>query len=41
VSDEPDWRQARPYLEQISTVAAGSRIDGDEGLVRFVVELEE
>jgi hypothetical protein len=40
-SDDPDLREARPYLQQISRVAAGFRIDDEQSLVRFVVELED
>ncbi len=35
----PEFQRARRYLDPISTIAAGTRTEGDERLVRIVVEL--
>jgi hypothetical protein len=37
--NDPGFAQARRYLDQISSVAAGGRVDGDRSLFRIVVQL--
>ena len=39
--DDPDFAQACTYLEQISTIAAGSTTDGDQTLFRIVADLTD
>jgi hypothetical protein len=40
-SDDPDFNTARPYLDQITTIAAGTRTQNDQSLFRILVELTD
>lgn len=39
--DDPEFVEARKYLEQFSTIAAGSETEGDQTLFRIVAELSD
>ena len=39
--DDPEYVEARKYLEQISTIAAGTETQGDQTLFRIVAELSD
>jgi len=39
--DDSDFAEVRGYLEQFSTIAAGSRTEGDQTLFRIVAELTD
>lgn len=37
---DPDWEEARPYLEAFSVLAAGARVEDDRARGRFVAGLK-